>query len=423
MYPIQEVLFGNRLEDHEPVMPANACVRVGKYGISDTQLSKNLLLLGGTGSGKTNAINTLLSQIRCQMTVDDIMLVFDAKGDFAQRFFDPEKGDAILGNSPGWSEKSVKWNVYREVLVDGNQERNVSLNCGEIARSLFEGNKSEQQPFFSNAARGVFSAFLKAMVRDGQPDTLNNKDILDYFIKADETDYEALWSSSPDMRFIRMYLGDCKNLQALGVIAEILVMLQDMFVGVFGDVGDFSIREFIRNKGGRTLFLEYDLALGQTLAPLYSLLVDLALQETLSSASRRGKVWVILDELKLTPRLRHMDDAVNMGRSMGMRVLAGLQSVTQLYDMYGEQKGRAITAGFCSLLAFRANDAATREFVVEHFGTNILNETILTAKGNAVERRDGHTVEDWDLSALYPGDAVIGMDGFPPFKFHFPLLT
>ena len=423
MKPIQEVLYGSRLEDHKPAMPDDAVIRVKDFGISDSQFSKNMLFLGGTGSGKTNAINTILTQIRSKMEKDDIMIIFDTKGDYADSFYSPEKGDVILGSSSGWKDKSVRWNIYNEILADGKDIKTVSININEITRGLFAGNESEQQPFFPNAARGVFSAFLRSMIKEGNQNDLNNADIVSFFTQADESDYNALRDSAPDMKYIRMYLGDCKNQQALGVIAEILVMLQDMFVGVFGDYGDFSIRNFIRAKGGSTLFLEYDLALGQTLAPLYSLLIDLAFREALSSSNRRGKLWVILDELKLLPKLNHMDDAVNFGRSMGVRVIAGLQSITQLYDMYDENKGRAIAAGFSSLFVFRANDPITREFVSDQFGKNIINETILTAKGNSVERRDGRTVEDWDINSLEPGNAIIGMDGYPPFRFYFDLFS
>lgn len=51
------------------------------FGLDADHLSKHLLLLGGIGSGKTNAVNLLLSQLLSQLTVQDIMLIFDAKGD------------------------------------------------------------------------------------------------------------------------------------------------------------------------------------------------------------------------------------------------------------------------------------------------------------------------------------------------------
>ena len=54
-----------------------------------------------------------------------------------------------------------------------------------------------------------------------------------------------------------------------------------MLSACFDEKGMFSIRNFVRKKGGRILFVEYDISIGETLAPIYSLLFDLALKEAL----------------------------------------------------------------------------------------------------------------------------------------------
>ncbi len=53
------------------------------------------------------------------------------------------------------------------------------------------------------------------------------------------------------------------------MLSEAIVMIKDSFFGVFGEAGDFSIREFVRKKGGRTLFIEYDMAIGEALSQVY----------------------------------------------------------------------------------------------------------------------------------------------------------
>ena len=80
---------------------------------------------------------------------------------------------------------------------------------------------------------------------------------------------------------------------------------------------------------------------------------------------------------------------------------------------------RTPLSGFASLFAFRPNDAVTRDFVREHFGRNVVLEQLLGSRAPAPERREGWTVEDWDLSALNKGDAVVGLAEAPPFSFHF----
>jgi len=410
------------------VLSGSSCGAGATFMMTETHFSKNVMCIGGTGSGKTNAINTIITQIRAQMKPQDVMLIFDTKGDFARTFYNAAAGDMILGNSKQYEAVTQRWNIYREIVADGTDEREMLANIDEIGRALFEKNKSEAQPFFANAARGVFGAYLIAMLRGAKTDEelrrdfLNNEALRQYFNRAGKNEYFTLSNAYDDLNAIRMYLGDCENTQALGVLAEVLVMVRDTFNGAFGSKGNFSMREFIRKKGGRTLFLEYDLSIGESLAPLYSLLIDLALKEALgrnTTEGESGQVFVIVDELKLLPNLMHMDDAVNFGRSMGVRVLAGLQSVSQIYDLYGDHKGKAIITGFSSLFVFRPNDSVTREFAQDHFGKNYVSEIFMANQTPVSERRQGSVVEDWDINSLEVGEAIVGLDRHPPFRFHF----
>lgn len=406
--------------------------RQGSIGLTDGLLSKNLMCIGGTGTGKTNAINTIISQVRENMTDQDVMMIFDTKGDFARTFYDARRGDAILGSSAEYSALTARWNIFNEVLADGWDENRVRANINEISRALFDSSKSESQPFFANAARDIFAAFMLAQIRCSADDgdfrnlMLNNEHLVSYFNNAGVADYKLLADSFPDFHAINMYLGDAQNPQALGVLAELLIMVRDMFTGPFGATGDFSIRDFIRSRGARTLFLEYDLSIGETLAPLYSLLLDLAFKEVLgrsTSQEHSGRVFVIIDELKLLPHLKHLDDAVNFGRSLGMRVISGLQGVSQIYDSYGEHRGKAIVTGFSSLFVFRPNDSATRDFAREHFGKNYLSEIFMVNQKPVSERRQGNVVEDWDMNSLDVGEAIVGLAGSPPFIFRFDEFT
>lgn len=184
----------------------------------------------------------------------------------------------------------------------------------------------------------------------------------------------------------------------------------------------FSIRDFVRKKGGRTLFIEYDLSIGSVLTPIYSLLFDLALKEALGRTKTEGNVYLFCDEFKLLPRLEHIDDGVNFGRSLGVKIFAGLQSIEQLYEIYKLEKGRNIAAGFSSIYAFRANDTTTRNFVRDLFGKNIVLEQYRGLDNKYIEyRREGYTVEDWDLTNLKVGEAIVGLPFQKPFKFYFEM--
>lgn len=92
-----EVFEGHELKRVLPVLPNSGvrCYFVGHDGIGkqsfvpfgDDLLSRHLLFLGGIGTGKTNAIFQILSQLRKNMNQADVMVVFDVKGDFYREFY------------------------------------------------------------------------------------------------------------------------------------------------------------------------------------------------------------------------------------------------------------------------------------------------------------------------------------------------
>ena len=220
-------------------------------------------------------------------------------------------------------------------------------------------------------------------------------------------------------------IGDRNNNQALGVFGELRSMLYDCFQGVFcqkpsPSSPSFSIRHAIREKGGKTIFILYDMSLGETMIPIYRLLVDLALKEALSTNSN-GHTHLFLDELKLLPKVTHLEDALNFGRSKKVSVVAGLQSVGQIYSTYGKETGQVILGGFGSVIALKSNDYESREYISQLFGPNVIAYRYENGSNVPIDReRDGNTVEHWHLQNLEAGHAIVGLASqSTPFFFFF----
>ena len=387
------------------------------------------MLIGGTGSGKTTLFYHFVSQIKDRMTNDDVMIIFDSKGDFYSKFY-KKSVDLVIGNSRQYANESEHWNIYKEILADGWEERDFIINTQEVCKSFFEERtKNTTNAFFPNAARDVLAALITAFIRKGKKDPKVKKDFF-YNIKLKEfldlSDAQMiidLLDNSPDANAVLSYIsGD--NAQSQGVLSEMYSVIREIFIGVFAEKGAFSMREFVRNKGNRTLFIEYDLSIGSMLTPVYRLMFDLALKEALGRNKPLGSVYFVCDEFKLLPHLRHIDDCVNFGRSLGVKVFAGVQSIEQLYEIYGQSQGRNIAAGFSSVYAFRSNDTATRDYISGLFGKNIVLEKYQKLDNQIVEeKRNGQTVEDWDLNSLKVGEAIVGLPFSKPFRFYFDIFS
>jgi len=430
------LLYGNNVSQNAPpTQTTGAQIKLtGTYAgkpsvftLDSDALSKHTMLIGGTGCGKTTLFYHFISQIKRNMTKDDVMIIFDSKGDFYSKFYN-KATDLVIGNSKLYSETSEYWNIYKEILADGWDERDFIINAQEICKSFFEERtKNTTNAFFPNAARDVLAAIITTFIREGIKDPeikteffYNNK-LKEFLDLSDSLMIIDLLGDSPDANAVLSYIcGD--NAQSQGVLSELYSVIREILIGVFSEKGIFSMREFVRNKGNKTLFIEYDLSIGSTLTPVYRLMFDLALKEALGRNKPQGNVYLFCDEFKLLPHLRHIDDGVNFGRSLGVKVFAGVQSVEQLFEIYGQSRGKNIAAGFSSVYAFRANDVSTRDYVTGLFGKNILLEQYQRLDNQMIEeKRNGQTVEDWDINTLKIGEAIVGLPFSQPFRFHFDI--
>lgn len=397
------------------------------FSLGEDIVSKHMMMVGATGCGKSTLFYHIIEQLKKKMTVDDVMIVFDSKGDFYSKFHTDK--DCVIGNSPQYIQQSERWNIFKEILADGWDERRVMMNSTEICKALFDDRtkKNTNNPFFPNAARDLLSALLVTIIRIGVGEkqfiynNFYNNRVKEFLDSCSGQDLCNFLDGFSDMRSVMSYIeGD--NAQSQGVLAEMFSVVRDVFMGVFCEKGKFSMRNFVRQKGGRTLFVEYDLSIGSVLTPVYKVLFDLALKEALGRTTSQGNVYFICDEFKLLPNLQHIDDGVNFGRSLGVKVFAGLQSIEQLYEIYGPSRGKNLAAGFSSIIAFRANDVTTREYISSLHGKNMVLEQYRMLNNAMVEeKRIGATVEDWDLNSLRVGEAIVGLPFTPPFRFYFEM--
>lgn len=382
--------------------------------ITEDLQSKHMLFIGGIGMGKTNGIFQIVAQLRQQMTINDVIMIFDTKGDFYSTFY--RKGDIVISNDDKATgpEGVDYWNIFNEIDLPNLEEDSI-----EIARSLFlKRSQQSNQPFFPNAARDLFTALLLHSGRMG--DLRSNAKLRQFLDQSSAADIRALLQTHDDLKAISSYISDDHSPQTQGVISEFQQLMREIFVGNFREEGTLSVRNSIRNKGGKIIFVEYDLGIGGMLTPIYSLLMDMAIKEALSRKKSDGNVWFIIDEFRLLPNLEHIDDGVNFGRSLGAKFIIGVQNIEQVFDSYGEAQARNILSGFLSTFAFRVNDAATRNYIQQMFGKNRKKEVYMASvqsRGIVEQLRDANVVEDWEITNLGIGEAIIGLPGLEPFKF------
>ena len=389
--------------------------------LSESVLSKHILYTGTIGTGKTTAMFQLLRQLIGKLNEDDVMIVFDTKGDFAKEFYRPGK-DVIISND---DKATVYWNIFKEVLING--EEYVEENLLEIVNALFSDKiQKSNAPFFPQAAKEVLYGIMYYIIAQNEQEDTHNAELYAYLRDASINDVVDAFMSMGDLRGIIDYIyndGDASE-QTQGVYSELRNVTNELFVGNFRRKGDFSVREFVRKKKGRILFIEYDLSIGKVLTPIYKALFDLAIKESLSRSKSEGNVFFIIDEFKLLPNLYHIDNGVNFGRSLGAKFVVAMQNVQQIIEAYGKEKAYSILSAFGTSIAFRVTDKASIEFVQNLYGKSrkrISYKSLSYSEGTKEEVVYSEVVGDWGILGLKTGEAIVSIADYDaaPIKFKF----
>ena len=427
----EKIIYGNQIVPNVPIDPKGAKFalighdRAGRpkaWPIHDGTLSRHMLLLGAIDTGKSNTINHLVRSLRGTMGSDDIMLIFDTKGDYYKEFYRP--GDVVISNDDRATDGSKPdyWNLFGEVMIDARWTENTA----EIVKTIFADRlEKTNQVFFPNAASDLLTALILDICRaEDRPERRNNASLLRMLQTLTSERMVRLLRTHPDLEAMISYIKDPESGQTLGVISELLSAVREIFVGNFAKDGGLSMRQLIRRKGGRAIFVEYDLGIGRVLSPIYRLLFDLAIKEALCRERNEGNVYFIIDEFSLLPHLQHIDDGVNFGRSLGARFIIGAQNISQVYDAYGKDRAASLLSGFSTTLCFRLNDGESRNFFKELTGKNgrvLTYESSIHARGQVDQFRETNVVEDCDVDGLRTGEAIVNSGGYPPFRFFFNL--
>ncbi len=425
------VISGQKLSESIPVFPNEEGVTISVPNVKDETvkftssiLSKHVLALGSIGSGKTNMIFHMIASAMSQLGPNDRMLLFDAKGDYEQEF--SRSGDVVIGNVMGTNTE--KWNLFADIMDSPSSEPNSEL-LRQIAATLFKKQiDSSNNPTFPSGARDLFIGLTTAFVRREQKagraswHYINNMTLKKFFLSevSDPEKIDQIIAPYHDLAWLHMYILAPKSATTQSYLAPLLAVVNEMFVGCFAEEGDFSVRRYIANGQGK-LFIEYDAEYGCTMDSMYTVLLDLAMRHSIGRTARNGgSIFFILDELPILPALTYLDQIINFGRSLGIKVIAGMQNTSQMEDKYGTNKAVSIMSGFSSFLCFHLFDEKSRDIIKQRHGKNLRCITSLKPNGkdDLGQLQELSVIEDWDITDLRDGRCIISLPAGEPFIFH-----
>lgn len=286
----------------------------------------HLMINGATGSGKSVLLRPLLLSA---LKRGDRAVIVDPNGDFFKKFGRP--GDIILNP---YDARTVGWSFFNEIRADYDWQR--------LALSIVPLGVDPNAEEWNGYARLLLKETAKKLFELGTPDidqlfrwtTMAPHDDLKEFLRG--TNAESLFAGSSEAS---------KALTSSRfVLSKYLERHTDMPAGIF------SIRDWMETGTG-SLYITWREDMKVAMKPLVSSWVDIFCSTILSMPENLSRRWQLsIDELASLEKLPSLVDLLTKGRKHGVGVVAGLQTVSQLDDIYGKQLAQTLRACFRSLV-------------------------------------------------------------------------
>lgn len=410
------------------VLPVVCRGRRERLSLPEAALDKGLLMMGRPGMGKSTVIAALLRQLDQQMTNRDILLVLDPKDEYYTAF--GQEGDVRLGAGTNRAP-NVRWSLFKDLSVGVHTEGQLRQRCAMVAKNCLVTLENMNQPFFTEAPRAAAENLLylalhcPAVLPGGQ---LCNEGFV-ALVESGRYDHAiAAARNLPGVSgALEELLGrdDKANVTQLSVRMELKVnvaaSLKHFNRGAPRSAPLFSAVQAVRQREGKRIFLQYDLSAGNTAAAATASILDLVVQTAFEQVG--GRVILALDEMpQLGPCFREtLAKASSVGRSYHLDIIAGVQSLAQMTEVYTETSAKALMNNFQTQLHFSTGDPDSEEYLRRQVG-NILVERSRLVPGlglrrGAMEMTSALTEET--LGTMNVGDCVVLQTGAKPCLVHF----
>jgi len=287
----------------------------------------HVLVNGATGTGKSVLLRELVASA---VSRGDRIVIVDPNGDMLSRFGTAK--DFILNP---YDQRTQGWSFFNEIQNEYDFHR--------YALSIVPRGRTEEAEEWASYGRLLLRETARKLALIGNPDvralfqwtTIEEPERLREFLQG--TVAESLFSGSSEatraLSSARFVLSD--------KLAEHLSM----------PAGHFSIRQWLAQENAGNLYITWREDMSVALKPLISAWVDVLCTSVLSLPEDDNcRIWLVIDELATLEKLASLEAALTKGRKHGLRVVAGLQSTSQVDDIYGPKAAQTLRSCFRTLV-------------------------------------------------------------------------
>lgn len=359
-------------------------LHIGKMPLVKDMETRHFLVTGSTGSGKTNLIHNLIPQI---IKKKQPIIFVDQTGEMISKYCDNfDRADCIFNPL---DDRSVFW--------DFNADCKTREDLDIFAKILIGFNKKHSNDdFWEISAREVFVDTICKLREQGIYDL--NK----YIDTICQSDNDAMYALLQSKDSARHFIGDNDKVSA-SIISVLISNIKPLRYFAEGKKTEIDGNTTYSNAASLTEYLDYVkrgdntclfLALkpgSRSLTmPIISAMIELTMTKLMNIGIYKDrKLWFVFDELSALGRLPALSQIMTEGRKYEACVIAGLQSLNQIYDNYGHYGGSTIFSQFGTCFYFQNPDTSIASMFSKMCGNTTITKHQKNTSFGANEFRDG----------------------------------
>ncbi len=380
--------------------------------------NRSILFIGKAGAGKTQGFFNLLLQI---FKFNETMIIYDRKPDFWNRFYDEFKDLLFYPKD----ERTLCWNIFDDIKDEDDIDFAI--------KSIIPINLDVKDPFWDTASRDILKAVFLKILTFEKP---SNKKLIDFLrinSTADEL-FEELNEIAVNNGVNLEYYLKSKNTTASIMStfsAHTNKLLRKEF---YYETGNFNVIKFIANidteNKGKKLFLVQTANESGVYEVYFRLMIDLLIREIkglLNNSERR--IWIGLDEFQSLGKLKEIEEGLAEGRSKGLAILLGTQSLAKVEEIYGKLLMRSLFQLLSTKIVLQYDEPDGAKFLSEFFGEQEVIEVnenrMVTSEGSRdiSQMQQKETIKKiflgGEFATLKPLEAYIRISNFDISKIIF----
>jgi len=359
----------------------------------------HIMIAGSTGSGKSVLIREIAFSALLR---GDRIIVADPNGEIYSKF---GKAEDIILNP--YEIRSQGWSFFNEIRHEYDFKR--------FSLSIVPRGQSNEEEEWCGYARLLLTETARKLKMIGEPCI---KKLFEWTTIADPDDLK---------KFLKGTVAESLFVGATRALASARFVLSSKLPEhLTMPTGAFSLRSWLDDPAGRNLYITWREDMTESLKPLISAWIDILCTSILSlTEDPNRRVWLIIDELASLEKLASLINAATKGRKVGLRLVAGLQSTSQLTKIYGPAEAQTLRSCFRSLMVLGGTktDPQTCEDMSKSLGEHEVEREVISQQQVKSSKSDNKQLIQMRERVVMPSEIsnLPNLTGFLAFASDYPI--